>query len=102
MIGANAVLELGPGGGNLMGAMRGARVVSNELRDLMWKHTIDVPPPSRSIFTTRMPLSVTQLREALRRQGRRGDGRPRAAAQPVGKGGDRARKGRKDRKRQGG
>lgn len=30
-MGANAVLELGPGGGNLMGAMRGARVVANEL-----------------------------------------------------------------------
>lgn len=31
MLGANAVLELGPGGGNLMGAMRGARVVSNQV-----------------------------------------------------------------------
>ena len=31
VLGANAVLELGPGGGNLMGAMRGARVVSNEI-----------------------------------------------------------------------
>ena len=28
-LGANAVLELGPGGGNLMGAMRGARVISS-------------------------------------------------------------------------
>ena len=37
VLGANALLELGPGGGNLMGAMRGARVVSDELRDLVWK-----------------------------------------------------------------
>ena len=37
VLGANAVLELGPGGGNLMGAMKGARVVSNELAGLMWK-----------------------------------------------------------------
>ena len=37
VLGANAVLELGPGGGNLMGAMRGARTVANELHDLMWK-----------------------------------------------------------------
>ena len=37
MLGANAVLELGPGGGNLMGAMRGARLIANELRGLMWK-----------------------------------------------------------------
>ena len=35
VLGANAVLELGPGGGNLMGAMRGARVVSYELHSLM-------------------------------------------------------------------
>jgi hypothetical protein len=35
VLGANAALELGPGGGNLMGAMRGARVVSNELNRLM-------------------------------------------------------------------
>ena len=39
VLGANAVLELGPGGGNLMGAMRGAKIVSNELHDLMWKET---------------------------------------------------------------
>ena len=37
VLGASAVLELGPGGGNLMGAMRGARVVSNELHSLMCK-----------------------------------------------------------------
>ena len=35
VVGANAVLELGPGGGNLMGAMRGARVISNELHGLL-------------------------------------------------------------------
>ena len=35
VLGANAVLELGPGGGNLMGAMRGARVVSYELHGLI-------------------------------------------------------------------
>eukprot|EP00966_Prymnesium_polylepis_P193180 4477590-Prymnesium_polylepis.1 len=34
-MGANAVLELGPGGGNLMGAMRGARVVANQLHCLV-------------------------------------------------------------------
>jgi hypothetical protein len=37
VLGANATLELGPGGGNLMGAMRGARVVSNQLHGLMGK-----------------------------------------------------------------
>lgn len=31
VMGANAMLELGPGGGNLMGAMRGARVIVNSL-----------------------------------------------------------------------
>ena len=37
VLGANAVLELGPGGANLMGAMRGARIVSHELAALMGK-----------------------------------------------------------------
>jgi len=37
VLGANALLELGPGGGNLMGAMRGARIVANELHSLMWQ-----------------------------------------------------------------
>ena len=37
VLGANAMLELGPGGGNLMGAMRGARVVAHELHGLMGK-----------------------------------------------------------------
>ena len=39
VLGANAVLELGPGGGNLMGAMRGAKVVANELHALMWQQS---------------------------------------------------------------
>ena len=39
VLGANAALELGPGGGNLMGAMRGAKIVSNELHGLMWKRS---------------------------------------------------------------
>ena len=39
VVGANAALELGPGGGNLIGAMRGARVVSNELHELMGKRS---------------------------------------------------------------
>ena len=36
LLGANAALELGPGGWNLMGAMRGAKLVAQELRELMW------------------------------------------------------------------
>eukprot|EP00966_Prymnesium_polylepis_P177466 4109755-Prymnesium_polylepis.1 len=36
VVGANAVLELGPGALNLMGAMRGAKIVAEALRDLMW------------------------------------------------------------------
>jgi lysine/ornithine N-monooxygenase len=39
VLGANAVLELGPGALNLMGAMRGAKIVASELRDLMWATT---------------------------------------------------------------
>ena len=46
VLGANAVLELGPGGGNLMGAMRGARVVSNELYGLMWRQRGDGRKPA--------------------------------------------------------
>ena len=37
VMGIGAMLELGPGGGNLMGAMRGAKLVANELHHLMWK-----------------------------------------------------------------
>ena len=39
VVGANAVLELGPGALNLMGAMRGGRIVAEGLRDLMWSTT---------------------------------------------------------------
>ena len=49
VMGANAMLELGPGGGNLMGAMRGARTVSNELRSLMQAPSTQ-PSLSRSVF----------------------------------------------------
>ena len=43
MRGANAVLELGPGALNLLGAMRGAKIVAEALRDVMWssKHNRD-------------------------------------------------------------
>jgi len=44
VLGANAVLELGPGALNLMGAMRGAKIISSELRDLMWKMKGHQPP----------------------------------------------------------
>lgn len=37
VLGVTALLQLGPGGGNLMGAMRGAKIVSNELHGLMWQ-----------------------------------------------------------------
>ena len=41
VLGANAVLELGPGGSNLMGAMRGAKVIADELHDLMWTQSAE-------------------------------------------------------------
>ena len=52
VLGANAMLELGPGGGNLMGAMRGARIVANELHDLMWEQSSKgkKAAPARSMF----------------------------------------------------
>ena len=54
VLGANAVLELGPGGGNLLGAMRGARVVSNELCRLMRKQPDGKNAgPARSIFSNK-------------------------------------------------
>jgi hypothetical protein len=54
VLGANAVLELGPGGGNLLGAMRGARVVSNELCSLMRKQCGGKSArPARSIFANK-------------------------------------------------
>ena len=101
VLGANAVLELGPGGGNLMGAMRGARVVSNELRDLMWKHTIDrKPPPSRSIFTNAYAALGDQQRFA-KRFGGKDDAEMDVLAQQLNlsaKAETALRKGRKDRK----
>lgn len=36
VVGANAALELGPGALNLMGAMRGAKIVAEALREVMW------------------------------------------------------------------
>ena len=39
VVGCNAGLELGPGALNLMGAMRSARLVAEELHDFMWKGT---------------------------------------------------------------
>lgn len=36
VMGANALLQLGPGALNLMGAMRGAQIVAAELHHLMW------------------------------------------------------------------
>ena len=54
VLGANAVLELGPGGGNLLGAMRGARVVSNELCSLMRKQSGGKNAgPARYIFSNK-------------------------------------------------
>ena len=51
VLGANAMLELGPGGGNLMGAMRGARIVANELHDLMWEQSKGhKTAPAKSMF----------------------------------------------------
>ena len=52
VLGANAVLELGPGGGNLMGAMCGGRIIGNELHDLMWK-----PPDGKKADTARPTFS---------------------------------------------
>ena len=56
VLGANAALELGPGGANLIGAMRGARVVSNELHGLMRKETdVHARPtaPPRAAFSNK-------------------------------------------------
>ena len=52
VLGANAVLELGPGGGNLMGAMRGARLVANELHCLLSQqpNSRKARPPARKLF----------------------------------------------------
>ena len=37
VLGCNAMLEIGPGCLNMMGAMRGARLVAEELHDLIWR-----------------------------------------------------------------
>lgn len=50
VMGTNAMLELGPGAGNLMGAMRGARIISNELHGLMWKRKGTAPPMRSNQF----------------------------------------------------
>ena len=52
VLGANAALELGPGAGNLVGAMRGARIISNELHGLMTtrQHRLPGTCPARPIF----------------------------------------------------
>ena len=36
VVGCNAGLQLGPGALNLMGAMRGGRLIAEELHELMW------------------------------------------------------------------
>ena len=61
VLGANAVLELGPGGGNLMGSMRGARVVSNELRSLMGKQA-----PARASCSTTVRNQYACLGDRVR------------------------------------
>lgn len=51
VLGANAALELGPSGGNLLGAIRGAKIISNELHDLMWARCkTNARPVSASAF----------------------------------------------------
>jgi len=46
VMGANAVLQLGPGALNLMGAMRGAKIVAEALRDVMWARKGTASPSS--------------------------------------------------------
>ena len=56
VLGANAVLELGPGGGNLMGAMRGARVVANELHGLVGQRPGHKARPAHQSFSNQYVL----------------------------------------------
>ena len=58
VLGANAMLELGPGAGNLLGAMRGARIVSNELHGLMWRHADGrrAGRPERAVFSNKYAM----------------------------------------------
>ena len=54
VVGANAALELGPGAANLIGAMRGARVVANELFRRMWRQPDGrLVAPKRSAFANK-------------------------------------------------
>jgi len=58
VLGANAMLELGPGAANLLGAMRGARIVSNELHGLMWRHADGrrAGRPERATFSNKYAM----------------------------------------------
>lgn len=56
VIGANAMLEIGPGSGNLMGAMKGAKIIANELYDLVWTRPAGNMAKAGRMFTN--PFSV--------------------------------------------
>ena len=60
VLGANAGLQLGPGGGNLMGAMRGAKLISNELHSLMWKEAEDDKSKSKKVGSARHSIFANQ------------------------------------------
>ena len=38
VVGAGAIFQLGPGALNLMGSMRGAKIVAEAMRDVMWTY----------------------------------------------------------------
>ncbi len=63
VVGANAVLELGPGALNLMGAMRGAKIVAESLRDLMWRVTSPVKAASASALVAANQFSLLGLED---------------------------------------
>ena len=78
VVGANAVLELGPGALNLMGAMRGAKIVAEALRDVMWssEHNRDAEmatnePVLEAQPRRRRPRGAPRVRRQRRRQRRR-------------------------------
>lgn len=56
VLGANAMLEIGPGSGNLMGAMKGAKTIANELYDLVWTRSAGNMAKAGRMFTN--PFSV--------------------------------------------
>ena len=56
VLGANAMLEIGPGSGNLMGAMKGAKMIANELYDLVWTRSAGNMAKAGRMFTN--PFSV--------------------------------------------